>query len=121
MSDGRHHPPHLPPGFWGTYRSYLVGAAVLSVLAGVIGLMPLALFDAPRPGDGALAWALFVAVAGFPAACFAAPGLAFLAYRAERRALTIILLAAPLYLAAAVGLIWATLDVVCGGDLACRG
>lgn len=120
MAAERHGRARQGRAFWGTYRSYLVGAAVLSYLAGVVGIMPLLLFAAPQAGDGLLAWALFVAVVGFPVACFVAPGLAFLAYRVERRALTIALLAAPFYLGAAVGLIWATLDVVCGGDLACR-
>ena len=106
------------PGIWGTYRSRLVAGAVLSVLAGVIGLMPLSFINMPAPGSGTLAWVLFLIVTSFPVVCFVAPGIAYLAYRAERRVMTVALLAAPLYLAASVVLIWFALDVACA-DPAC--
>ena len=117
MAEERHR-----SSFWGTFRSYLVAGALLSLGAGVAGLAPALmapkLFDVPGAVDNPALWALVLTVVAFPIVCFLGPIAAYIAYQAKRRVLAVALIAAPLYLAASAVIVcetsaaWVTVLVI---------
>lgn len=110
-------------GFWGTLRSYLVAGSVVSVLAGVLGLIPATMssqmFEAPGASDLVAVWLLFGAISAFPLVCFLGPVAAYLAYRGGNHGWAVALLAAPLYVLALTTLLFVFLDYWCDGQFVC--
>ncbi|MFV2092778.1 MAG: hypothetical protein ACC634_06805 [Hyphomicrobiales bacterium] len=110
-------------GFWGTFRSYLVAGTVLSVLAGVLGLVPALMspmmFDTPGSQELISIWLLFGLIGAFPLVCFLGPGASYLAYRAVRHGWAVALLASPLYVLALTMLLYFVLKYWCGEQFAC--
>lgn len=110
-------------GFWGTFRSYLVAGTVLSVLAGVLGLVPALMspmmFDTPGSQELISIWLLFGLIAAFPLVCFLAPVASYLAYRAGRNGWSVALLVSPLYVLALTTAMFFVLKYWCGGQFAC--
>lgn len=111
------------PGFWGTFRSYLVAGSVLSVLAGVLGLYPsitvLKIFNIGSAAADPFSFSVYVAAVLHPLACFVSPALAYLAYREGRWRRAVVLLLVPLAVSAVFGgLVWFA-DDFCGGRIVC--
>lgn len=116
-------PEHKTPGFWGTFRSYLVGGSVLSVLAGVVGLMPAliapTMFGVPGAVTSPILWATFWAVVSFPIICFLAPVASYFAYRNGRSWLAVMALLTPFAVAAVFTALWFLIQEICGGSFTC--
>lgn len=101
-------------GFWGTFRSYLVAASVLCVLAGVIYLYPAiyAVRSFGTPGavtisDYPIVFGLLLAL---PPWCFLAPLIAYFIYQSGKQGTAIIVVLLPLSFAIALGLYWSVTE-----------
>lgn len=114
---------HKAPGFWGTFRSYLVAGSVLSVLGGVLGLLPAILMVMlVRSGgttDNPLAWWFLGTALSFPVICFVCPLVAYQVYQSGRNMAAAIVLLLPLITGITFTSLWFKIDTFCGGQLLC--
>lgn len=111
------------PGFWGTFRSYLVAGAVTSALVGVLGLYPvltvLMTFNPARAAAEGFSLAVYITAILHPLACFLGPLFAYIAYHDGRPRHSVAWLLVPLVVTIVfAGLVWFA-DDFCGGRVVC--
>lgn len=96
---------------------------MLSVLAGVVGLMPVVfaptMFEAATTANNPILWFTFFVFLSFPVICFLAPAGSYIAYRDGHLRLAALALLTPFVFAILLAVFWLLIERYCGGNFNC--